>query len=128
VLNTDGSDLSPLKAAFDQAGWEIPPTIDQAVSLTDAQKQLLKAGQETSLTTTHEWMVRGDTPGWIVEVERNALKAVTEDPAFIGDMEKINRKAGYITPQQYDEYYRNLQSYTGDLKEAMKVFAGLTGQ
>ena len=128
VLNTDGSDLTPLKRVFDAAGWEIPPTIDEALSLTDAQKELLKAGQETSTTTTHEWMVRGDTPAWIIEVERSALKGVTEDPAFIADMQKINRKAGYVTPQQYEEYYRQLQSYTGDLKEAMKIFAGLTGQ
>jgi len=83
---------------------------------------------EASLTTTHEWMVRGDTPAWILQVERDALKSVTEDPAFVADMEKINRKAGYVTPQQYEEYYRSLQSYTGDLKEAMKIFAGLTGQ
>jgi hypothetical protein len=128
VLNTDGSDLTPLKAKFDEAGWNIPPRIDEALDLTDAQKQLLKAGQEASAITTHEWVVRGDTPAWILEVERNALKGVTEDPAFITDMEKINRKAGYITPQQYEAYYRNLQSYTGDLKDAMKIFAGLTGQ
>lgn len=128
VLNTDGSDLTPLKAIFDEAGWQIPPTIDEALNLTDAQKQVLKAGQEASTITTHEWMVRGDTPAWILEVERGALKAVTEDTGFIADMEKINRKAGYVTPQQYEEYYRNLQSYTGDLKDAMKIFAGLVGQ
>lgn len=128
VLNTDGSDLTPLKPVFDAAGWDIPPTIDQALPLNDAQKRLLKAGQDASTITTHEWVVRGDTPDWIVQVERDSLKSVTEDPAFIADMEKINRKAGYVTPQQYADYYQGLQSYTGDLKEAMKIFAGLTGQ
>jgi tripartite-type tricarboxylate transporter receptor subunit TctC len=128
ILNIDGSDLTPLKSAFDEAGWEIPPTIDQALNLTDFQKQLLKAGVDSSLTQTHEWMVRGDTPGWILQVERDALKSVTEDAAFIADMEKIYRKAGYVTPQQYDAYFRGLQGYTGELKEAMKMFAGLAGQ
>jgi hypothetical protein len=128
ILNTDGSDLTPLKSAFDTAGWQIPPRIDEALNLTDAQKQLLKAGQDASTITTHEWMVRGDTPAWILQVERDALKGVTEDSAFVADMDKINRKAGYVTPQQYDEYYKSLQSYTGELKEAMKIFAGLTGQ
>jgi tripartite-type tricarboxylate transporter receptor subunit TctC len=128
VLNIDGSDLTPLKSMFDAAGWEIPPRIDEALTLTDSQNQLLKAGVDASTTTTHEWMVRGDTPAWILQVERDALKEVTEDTAFMADMEKINRKAGYVTPEQYDEYYRSLQNYTGDLKDAMTIFAGLTGQ
>ncbi len=128
VLNIDGSDLTPLKAQFDKAGWQIPPTIDQAMNLTDFEKQLLKAGQDTTTITTHPWLVRGDTPDWIVSVERDALKSVTEDPAFVADMEKIDRKAGYVTPQQYADYYKGLQAYTGELKDAMTIFAGLTGQ
>jgi hypothetical protein len=128
VLNIDGSDLTPLKSQFDTAGWQIPPTIDQVMNLTDAQKQLLKAGQDASTITTHSWMVRGDTPDWIIQVEREALKGVTEDPAFVADMDKINRKAGYVTPEQYAAYFQGLQSYSGDLKSAMSVFAGLSGQ
>jgi hypothetical protein len=128
ILNLDGGDLTPLKAEFDAAGWPIPPKIDDTLTLTDAQKQLLKAGQDDRTITTHEWMVRGDTPAWIIQLERDSLKAVTEDPAFIADMQKIERKAGYVTPEQYDEYYRGLQSYSGDLKDKMKIFAGLSGQ
>jgi tripartite-type tricarboxylate transporter receptor subunit TctC len=128
VLNIDGSDLTPLKAQFDKAGWQIPPTIDQALSLSDFQKQLLKAGQDTTAITTHSWMVRPDTPDSIVQVERDGLKGVTDDPAFQADMEKINRKAGYVTPQQYADYFKSLQSFSGDLKDAMAVFAGLSTQ
>jgi len=126
VLNINGSDLTPLKAAFDEAGWQIPPTIDQAMDLTDEQKQILKEGQETATISTHEWMLRGDTPAWLVQVERDALKGVSEDPAFAADMQNLDRKAGYVTPEEYAQYYQSLQSYTGDLKQAMKVFAGLT--
>ncbi len=128
VLNIDGSDLTPLKAQFDKAGWQIPPTIDQALSLTDFQKQLLKAGQDTTTITTHSWMARPDTPDWILQVQRDALKGVTDDPAFQADMEKIDRKAGYVTPQQYADYFNGLQSYSGELKDAMAIFAGLTAQ
>src|SRR5579864_1947157 len=128
VLNIDGSELGPLKDKFDLAGWQVPPTIDQVMSLTDFQKRLLKAGQDTTAITTHAWMVRSDTPDWILQVERDALKGVTEDPAFVADMEKIDRKAGYVTPQQYADYFQSLQSYSGDLKDAMAIFAGLTNQ
>ncbi len=128
VLNEYGGDLSSLKSTFDAAGWSIPPTIDQVMNLTDFQKQLLQAAQDASNIPTHEWMIRGDTPAWIIQVERDALKGVTEDPGFVADMQKIERKAGYTTPQQYEQYYQSLQSYSGQLKDAMKVFAGLTGQ
>lgn len=128
VLNNYGGDLSSIKDIFDKAGWQIPPKIDEVMNLTDFQKQLLQAAQQASSITTHEWVINGNTPAWIIQVERDALKAVTEDPGFIADMQKINRKAGYVTPQDYENYYQSLQSYTGDLKDAMKTFAGLAGQ
>ncbi len=111
---------------YTTAGWDFPPTLEEAMDLTDFQQRLLAVAQDMGGLVTHPWVIKGDTPDFIQQTLRQALEDVTKDEGFIADMTRVTRIAGYTPGADYARYRDGVaQAAEGDLAQAVRDFAGI---